>query len=103
MIPLLAALAMVLQDVLSVGLVQAEARNRAALAGTLDTLAWLAGITTLSISVTTLQGHSTSQKIIVVLAVSAANFIGSYLGVKIGKRYITEKIDETKQTKGVTK
>ncbi len=89
-IAILAALAMLLQDVLAVGLVQAEARNRAVLAGVLDTVGWLATITTLSISVTTLQGHSLRDKILVIALVSLANFFGSFLGVKIGKRYIKE-------------
>ena len=92
-IAILAALAMVLQDVLAVGLVQAEARNRAVLAGILDTIGWLATITTLSISVTTLQGHSFTDKVIVIVFVSVANFLGSYLGVKIGKRYIKEQYE----------
>ncbi len=92
-IAILAALAMLLQDILAVGLVQAEARNRAALSGILDTVGWLATITTLSISVTTLQGHSFRDKVMVIVLVSSANFVGSYIGVKIGKKYIREEYE----------
>lgn len=89
-IALWAALAMVAQDILAVCLVQAEARNRATLAGLLDSAAWLATITTATISVTTLQGHSLALKAVVVAAVTAANFIGSFSGVKIGQRLVRE-------------
>jgi hypothetical protein len=87
-IALYAALAMVVQDVLAVCLVQAEARNRAPLAGLLDCAQWGAAISTTTISVTALQGHSLGLKAVVVIAVTAANFGGSWLGVKIGHRFI---------------
>ena len=87
-VAILAALCMVAQDVLSVLMVQAEARNRGWLSGWLDAVAWLFGIGTLAISVTALQGHDTREKVLVVVFVSAANILGSWAGVKIGKRYI---------------
>lgn len=92
MIAIYAAAAMFIQDLLMVGMVQAEARNRAVLAGFLDSAGWIATITTTTISVTALQGHKLSEKILVVSAVTCANFFGSYTGVKIGKRYIKEAI-----------
>lgn len=89
-IAILAALSMVAQDILEVCKDQAQARNRAVLAGLFDSLMWLALITTTSISVTALQGHKTSQKVLVIILVSAANFIGQFTGVLIGKKYIKE-------------
>lgn len=85
---LLAALAMVFQDIIGVFQIQAEARNQASLAGIMDTIGWLLVITTMTISVSALQGKSLGEKVLVVVLVSLANFIGSYTGVKIGKRYI---------------
>jgi len=55
---------MLVQNVLAVLLVQAEARNRALLAGLLDCLMWPAGMitTTITITVTALQGHHAGLK-----------------------------------------
>lgn len=91
-IALYAALAMILQDILAVCLVQAEARNRAVAAGLLDCAGWLATITTAAISITTLQGNDFRLKVFVLLFVTAGNFIGSYSGVKIGQRLIKETV-----------
>ncbi len=87
-IVILAALAMVVQDILAVMMVQAEARDRGWTAGFLDAAGWGFGIATTTISVTALQGHSTGLKIAVVVAVTAANIIGSKMGQVIGTRYI---------------
>lgn len=92
LIALYAALAMVVQDILGVCMVQAEARNRGLLAGIFDSLMWLATITTTTLSVTTLQGSNTRDKVVVVVAVTAANLLGSITGVIIGKRFIKEKL-----------
>jgi hypothetical protein len=95
----LAALAMLLQDVISVPLVQAESRDRAHLAAILDTVGWLVAITTTSISVNTLAGHDVGRKVAVVVAVSAANYLGTYTGVRIGKRYVKSSIKKQKAGK----
>ncbi len=94
LIGLLAAGAMFAQDVISVPLTQAEARNRAHLAGLLDTAGWLVAITTTFVSVDTLQGHSLSAKVLVILLVSASNYFGTVTGTKLGKRFVKE--DATK-------
>ena len=86
-----AALAMVVQDLLAVFLVQAEARNRAVLAGLLDTVAWPFGITQVTISVSALQSRHAGRVAVVIAAVSIANFAGSAAAVKIGKRFIKDK------------
>jgi hypothetical protein len=87
-IALYAAVAMVIEDVLGVLLTQAQARNRASLAGWLDTAAWLAGILTTTWSLNAINGHNTALKVVVVAAVSAANFVGSWSGTKLGERWI---------------
>ena len=84
----LAATAMVIQDVLAVFLTQSEARNRAGLAALFDSLMWVAGILTTTVSVTVLQGHSLSEKAVVIAAVTGANALGSFGGVKLGARFI---------------
>ncbi len=90
LIALLAGAAMFVQDLLSAPLSQAEARNRAHLAGLLDTVGWIVAITTTFISVDVLQGHSLSAKIMVVVLVSGANYFGTLLGTKLGKRYVRD-------------
>ena len=81
---------MFLQDVVAVPLTQAEARNRAHLAGVLDTVGWLVAIATTFISVDTLQGHDMSRKVAVIVVVSAANYVGTVTGVHLGKRFVKE-------------
>lgn len=87
-IALWASIAMVVEDILAVLLTQAQARNRATLAGWLDTAAWLAGILTTAWSLNAIDGHDLKLKVVVVAAVSAANFCGSWSGTKIGERWI---------------
>jgi hypothetical protein len=82
---------MLVNDVTAVLLVQAEARNRAGLAAIFDSVMWIAGISTTTISVTALQGHHVSTKITVVVAVELANVAGCYIGVAIGRRLIKER------------
>jgi hypothetical protein len=86
MSPVWAAVAMLVQNVLAVLLVQAEARNRAVLAGLLDCLMWPAGMVT--ITVTALQGHHVGLKGEVIAAVTLANFAGSSAAVRLGMRFI---------------
>ena len=88
LIALYAALAMAIQDVLAVLMVQAEARNRGLLAGIFDAFCWGAAISTTTISVTALQGHDFSLKVLVIVFVTLANIVGSVIGVWIGKRFI---------------
>jgi hypothetical protein len=84
---------MLVQDVTAVLLVQAEARNHAVLSAVFDSVMWLASIACTTVSVTTLQGHHTSAKVIVLVAVEMANVAGSIIGVRIGKRLIKERRD----------
>ena len=90
-IALWAALSMVFQDLLATFLVQAEARNRAVLAGILDGLCWPAGIVCTTITVTAMQGHHLGLKAGVIAAVTVANFTGTWTAVHIGRRHIRER------------
>lgn len=92
LIAIYAAAAMFAQDVLSALLTQAEARNRAHLAGLLDSFAWIAAIATTTLSVSTLQGHDLGRQVAVVLAVSAANYLGTVAGTQMGARWMKIKL-----------
>ena len=94
MIAVYAAMCMVCQDVMGTLMVMAEARSRGWLAGVFDSAMWLFGIATTTISVTALQGHSTSEKVAVLVLVTAANLVGSRLGVYMGNRFVKQD-DET--------
>jgi hypothetical protein len=88
LVAILAALAMVANDIAGTILVMAEAAGRGWLAGAMDTAGWLVSITTTTISVTALQGHSFSEKVLVVAFVSAANLFGTKSGQMIGTRIL---------------
>ena len=89
-IALLASGCMIFQDCLGVMMVQAEARNRGWIAGLCDSIMWLFAISTTALTITALQGHSLHEKVLVIVAVTVANLVGSQLGVLVGKRYIKE-------------
>jgi hypothetical protein len=78
---------MLVQNVLAVLPVQAEARNRALLAG-LDCLMWPAGTVPTTITVTALQGHHAGLKGEVIAAVTLANFVGWSAAVRLVRRFI---------------
>lgn len=82
---------MLVTDVLSTIMVMAEAANRGWLAGWMDVLGWYTSISTTTISVTALQGHSLSTKIFVLLFVGAANLLGTKLGQLTGHWILTRK------------
>lgn len=102
---LLAGLAMFLQDVAGVVMMQFEAHSltlqlrrpfrrywqdwvgggwKAWAAAWLDEASWIVGITTTTISVTAFAGHSWSEKLWVGLFVSAGNLLGSRTGQNLG-------------------
>lgn len=89
-VAIIAALAMICQDILVVFRVQAEARNKAFLAGTLDSIIWIFSMTTLTISLEAIHNGTLSHKLLVGFAVTCANLIGTTSGVLIGKRFIKE-------------
>ena len=87
----LAAIAMVADDILATLLVMAEARDRAVLAGILDSIMWLFSMVVTFTTITVLQGHHLDTKVLAVCAITLANFTGSMAGVQIGKRLIKQK------------
>lgn len=88
-IALIGAIAMAIDDALSVILVQAEAANRGWLAGFCDAAMWGVGILTTTISVTAFQGHSLREKLLVAVFVTVANMLGTKLGQVMGKRLLS--------------
>lgn len=90
----LAFVAMVLADIISVGQTQAEARGRANLAGILDTVGYFAGLVTTFLAIDSLNGNDMTKKIAIIGAVSVANYLGSWMGVKIGEKYIKVQAPE---------
>lgn len=90
-VALLAAGTMLVTDVLGVVMVQAEAKNRGWLAGIMDAVQWVVGITTTTLSVTAFQGHRLSEKLLVGACVTVANVLGTKLGQLVGKRWVTDR------------
>jgi hypothetical protein len=116
MIALVAALAMLAQDVLGTVMVQAEAAAlslpaavrrgdtrlpvwlaatarrylswRMWLAGLMDAAQWAVAITTTTISVTAFAGHDRGRQVAVALAVTAANVVGTTVGQAAGRRLL---------------
>lgn len=117
MIALVAALAMLAQDVLGTVMVQAEAASLALpgavrrsdtagtatwiaatvrrylswrmwLAGLMDAAQWGVAITTTTISVTAFAGHDFGRQVAVAVAVSAANVVGTTVGQAAGRRLL---------------
>lgn len=89
---LLAALAMIAQDILEVLKDQAQNRSRRIVAGLCDTGMWIVLIASTTISVTILQGHSLAQKVLVIVIMSGANFVGQFTGVTLGDRIIKNQV-----------
>lgn len=85
---------MVVTDVIGVIMVVAEARNRGWLAGFMDSLQWIVGITTTFITINALNGHNFETKVWVVILVSAANLFGTKLGAFIAHRWVKDKTYE---------
>ncbi len=87
----LAALCMVVVDVLATIMVQAEAANRGWLAGIMDTLGWYPSIICTTLCVLALDGHSVSAKGAVLALVGLANLLGTKLGQVAGKRLLASR------------
>ncbi len=86
---LVASLAMLAQDLLLTTLTQAEARDRWVLAGVLDCGGFLAQVTTYGVSIDAIVTHGLGTRTLVVLAaLTVANFIGTGLGTLLGSKWI---------------
>lgn len=78
---------MLAENIIAVLMVQSETRHRAHLAGVLSAATWLVAIAATTISVSTLGGHDTVRKALVIAFVSAANYAGTVLGTRFGDRW----------------
>jgi hypothetical protein len=92
-VALIAGLAMVGQDILGVCMVQAENRGHGWLTGVLDAGMFLFALVTYHYSLNTLNGHSTRERVLVLVLVTIANVVGSKSGQVIGDRFIKPKRD----------
>lgn len=89
----------VLANIFSTLMVQAEARNRAVLSGLFEGIFALFWIVAARYSIIAL-GYKRILDVALILAVLfAGNFVGAFLGVKVGERYITDEDDEALQVR----
>lgn len=86
-----AAAAMACQDILATIMVVSESKGRAHLAATMDTLEWFCQITCTAVSVVTLTTGSWDDRGAVVIAVSIANYAGTYTGTRLGHRLTRDR------------
>ena len=82
---------MLVTDVVATVMVMAEAKEMGWTAGLLDMVGWYVSITTTSISVSTLSGHNTMDKVWVLLLVGGSNVFGTKLGQITGSHFLKSK------------
>src|ERR1035437_180705 len=96
LVALAAALSMVATDCIGTLLVLAQSRGRGKLAGRLDAVGWLFGISTTFLTVDALAGHNLARKFAVVGAVTVANYYGTELGEFLGLRFVKDQTVEAR-------
>lgn len=64
------------------------------MSGLLDVAGWPMTMITTYATVSAWQGHHDGLKVAVVLAVSVANFFGTYFAVKLGEKRIRAEVTE---------
>lgn len=105
MVLVFAALTMIAYNVLSVFLVQAEARNWAWLTAVIEVFRWPANFLVTYFGVTTLQGHDPHSKLVMMATLTTFNAAGSLVGVHLGRRLIrsqnAEKIERIENILGI--
>lgn len=101
LVALIAAVAMILQDIVGTIQMQLEASSldlpvrrswrdyigggwRAWGSALLDQVGWMVALTSTFISIDALQGHNFNEKVLVVTAVSIANIVGTRAGQEMG-------------------
>lgn len=84
-IALLAFLSMCFQDILGTAMVVFEATYNPALAGAFDVVGWFFGLICSALAIESIikNGWRTKRSLTIIAAVTAANFIGTYIGVYI--------------------
>lgn len=84
-VALLAFIAMCVTDVMGTVMVVFESRLNAPMAGLFDVMGWVSGLvcSALAIEEIVKNGWRTRKSLTIIAAVSAANFLGTVLGVAI--------------------
>lgn len=85
-VALLAFAAMCVQDIFGTAMVIFESRLNAPVAGAFDVLGWIAALvcSALALEEIITHGWKTRKSLIIIGAVSLANFVGTFAGVAIG-------------------
>lgn len=86
----IAFLAMLVQDIFGVLMVQAEGRGWGWRSGFMDGGMWICGLATNHYALNALDSHNQMLKVMVVIFVTMANVVGSKLGQHIGDRYFPD-------------
>jgi steroid 5-alpha reductase family enzyme len=86
-IAIIAALGMLVQDVLGTCMVQAQNRSRGWIAGFCDAGMWLMALFSYDKAITS-TGH---ERLLVIVLVTLANLVGNRLGVYVGNRWVKEQ------------
>lgn len=86
-VALLAFLAMAVQDVLSTAMVVYESRLNAPVSGGFDVAGWIFSLICMGLALDSIlkNGWRNPRSLIIIAAVSLANFTGTYLGIYIAK------------------
>jgi len=92
-VALLTLACFLVSNIASTLMVQAESRNRAVMSGVFEALYALFWIVAAKYSVNTLNGHDTTNTIVELVALVAGNFLGAWVGVTIGKKFVTDHDD----------
>jgi hypothetical protein len=84
-VAVLAFVAMCVQDVMGTAMVVFEARLNAPVAGLFDVGGWLAGLICSALALESIirNGWRTRRSLVIIAAVSAANFVGTIAGVAL--------------------
>jgi len=85
-VALLAFVTMCVQDILATCMVIFESRLDAPIAGMFDVASWIATLICSALAIESIitSGWKSKRSLTIIVAVSAANFIGTYGGVAIG-------------------
>lgn len=89
-----AAISMVFQDVFATWMVVAEGRGAALQAGIMDTIQWLFAFFTGAFAYSSVIEHGWHERTFVIIAaVSVANLVGTYIGVRLGRQNVKKDPD----------
>jgi hypothetical protein len=86
----LAFVAMCAQDLLATTMVIAEAHYNAPVAGLFDVASWITGLICAALAIESIinEGWRTRRSLWIIGSVSAANFVGTYIGVAVASALV---------------